>query len=154
MGYQCYICDGGAAFQIGPNLQTAPTVVNVNVPFTPEDNHIYLPPRLYLSVNAFVVTENKERVTFLQMTTGRAHDIETKDIYQIIRLFPMDERGSINWSFLFIAPDQCAEGIAKTQAASLKRFEVEGVKVDVEIGWMVAKDESKNVFLVNFIVPS
>jgi len=90
MGYQCYTCDEGAAFQIGPSLHTAPNVVDVNIPFSPEDNHIYVPPRPFPSVDAFVVTENMQRVTFLQMTTGRSHmhDFEPSGIKQIIKLFP------------------------------------------------------------------
>jgi len=111
MGYQCYTCDEGAAFQIGPNLHTAPNLVDVNIPFTPEDNHIYVPPRLFPSVDAFVVTENKQRVTFLHMMTRRWQDLDPSDINQIIRLFPQDKRGLIKWSFMFVAPEICVQVI-------------------------------------------
>ena len=54
---------------------------------------------------------------------------------------------------MFVAPDECAEVVTENHAASesLKGFEVEGVKVDVDIGWMITH-ESINVVLVSFIV--
>lgn len=56
---------------------------------------------------------------------------------------------------MFIVPDECAQVIAKTHTASesLKRFDVDGVKVDVDIDWMITH-ESTDVVLVSFLVPS
>ena len=44
-------------------------------------------------------------------------------------------------------------GETHTTSESLKRFVVEGVKVDVDIGWIIPR-ESIDVVLVSFIVPS
>jgi len=92
---------GGAAFQVGPNLQCAPHVVNVDVPFHPQDNHIYVVPQLFPSLDAFVITENQQRVTLLQMMVVRSHDLKPSGVNQIIKLFPKDQRSSIKWSLLF-----------------------------------------------------
>ena len=66
------------------------------------------------------------------MTMGRAHNLKANDIHQIIKLFPMEERVSIKWSFLFVAPVECAEGIAKTHATLLERFEVDRFVLKVD----------------------
>lgn len=56
--------------------------------------------------------------------------------------------------FTILGPDERAEVIAKTRAASLKWLQVDGDSVNVDIGWMTVKTtkESINVVLVSFIV--
>lgn len=71
LGYQdCYLCDK-PVYQLGSELLSPPTVFDVNKAPTLEDHQIYILPK---GPDALVISENKQLVTFLHMTTVRKHD--------------------------------------------------------------------------------
>jgi hypothetical protein len=150
----CHLYDGSQSFQLGPGLHTYMDVISDSeVDFTPETNRLYVPPTGFPFRDAFIIIKdgNRWKVIFLQLTMAHDHALKAKGIYKIMNLFPASEREQIDWFFIFVTPDGNSQKIARNRINDLKWFQIDGVSIEVKIGWMVVSnaDESTNTVLVS-----
>jgi hypothetical protein len=134
------------SFLLGPNLFSRPYTVDPEAGLiTPVDNCIYVPQAGFPSLNAFVVSEEETRVTMLQITVSKKHDLKLSEIRNVINALingglPRGE--SVKWTVLFVTPDDRGQNIANTAQKTFKSLGKNYPKV--KLGWlMVGPDDPK-----------
>lgn len=154
-------------FRLGPRLTAHHNIVdprllaeaNAATGFEPIDNCIYVVPPRYPSVDAFVVTEERKRVTLLQMTVGSKHKLELLGVQKIISMFGQAAR-EMKFSVVFVTPQEQGQAISKSHhplrvARPDSQWNKDGPEA-IPVGWLkcnVSAIDSDMQALVSGILP-
>ena len=111
-GLECKLGADGASFRFDHRLTLHPDVLDMDDPhFTPIDNRLYVLSGGYPALDALVVTEDKRRVTLLQISISGPHELQLAAVQQAMKLFGTAAAG-IQWSLLFVTPSDRGRTIA------------------------------------------
>jgi hypothetical protein len=118
-----------------------------------EPNRIHILPTGFAPLNAFVICEDRKRVINLRIATAQDPDLKPEAIMKVVKLFPENERESMQWIFLFVGPKKYCEAITQNPD---KLVNVDGVEIDVCVGWITVStiDEFRSKVLVSPVIVS
>ena len=132
-----------SSFTLGPGLVLASDRVTADstAPFVLRDNHIYLlrSGGGFPWINAFVVSEQRTRVTMLQTTVNYRREVVSSAVGRVVELVQRampntstSASGAIKWSFIFVSPG----GRGETMAKALREVQFRGRRPTVTAGWL------------------
>ncbi|KAF7327721.1 hypothetical protein MKEN_00351700 [Mycena kentingensis (nom. inval.)] len=131
---ELHFSEAHSDYALRSRLVLSPQVFDTEMRSRPALDTLYTLERSQPSFDAFCVTSstpNTVRVTILQATIARKHEIDQKGISRL--LGALDLQGTVEWRFVFVAPS------ADIGVAVSRRFWNDGVRaskdVTIPVGW-------------------